>query len=109
MAVEQALGFVKRRPDRDSDQVVLGHQLADAQVKALLESQVTVRQDPDKLAGARDRDARNAEAVHQVQRIPDAAVRRDRDRIHDHPGLAALDSVDLLGLPVDRHVAVDDA
>jgi hypothetical protein len=34
---------------------------------------------------------------------------RDGHRVLDHPALGALDPVHLLGLPLDRHVLVDDA
>ena len=46
--------------------------------------------------------------LHQRERVGDARGRRQRQRLDDHPGLGALDLVDLGHLLLDREVAVDD-
>ena len=46
---------------------------------------------------------------HQLLRLADRAVRRQRDRSRDHAALAALDEIDLLGLLGNAQVAVNDA
>ena len=74
------------------------------------EPEVAVREDADEHAvGRRDRHARDAVARHQVERVGHEIVGAERDRLDDHPGLAALDLVDLGDLVLDREVAVDDA
>ena len=56
----------------------------------------------------RDRDAGDAVARHQLERLGDGRVGRERDGLDDHPGLRALHLVDLGDLVLDREVAVDD-
>ena len=56
-----------------------------------------------------DRDARDLVVRHQLERVADERVGRQRDRLDDHPGLGALHLVDLGDLVLDREVAVDDA
>ena len=41
--IMSAVGFLKRRPDRDRDQVLLGHDVLNGQVVARLEAQVAIR------------------------------------------------------------------
>ena len=53
--------------------------------------------------------AGDAVARHQRLRVGDRLVGTDGDRVHDHAALAAFDAVHLFRLPVDRHVAMDDA
>ena len=48
-------------------------------------------------------------AVHERDGLADAVVGAELDRVRDDPVLGALDSVNLFGLPLDAHVAVDDA
>jgi hypothetical protein len=48
-------------------------------------------------------------ALHQLERAPDRRVRRQRDRLDDHPRLGALDLVHLRDLVGDRQVAVHDS
>ena len=108
--VELGLGLLERRPLGDGDQVLLGHQLADRLVEVLLEAQVAVGEDADQVTlRVGHRHARDLVAGHHLERLADALVGAHGDGIDDHPRLAALHPVHLLGLHVDRHVLVDDA
>ena len=64
---------------------------------------------PTRLALARDRDAGDLEAAHELERVGDGLLGRDGDGVDDHAGLGALDLVDLAGLLLNGEVAVDDA
>src|SRR6202023_1519210 len=98
MAVEQLLGLIEGGPFRHGDQVVLGHQLADAAPEVVLETQVPVGEDADQVArGGGDRHARDLVARHHRQRLADALVGAHGHRIDNHAGLAALHLVDLGG------------
>jgi len=55
-----------------------------------------------------DRHPRDVEPLHQVHRLPDRPVRPELDRVGDDAVLRALHPVHLVGLVLDRHVAVDD-
>ena len=73
------------------------------------EAQVAVGEDADQDVGlVGDRDPRDLVAGHQRQRVRDERVGPERDGLDDHPGLGALDLVDLGDLILDREVAVDD-
>ena len=86
-----------------------GHQRADRLARVVLEAKIAVGQDPDEGAGGvGDRDAGDAVARHQRERVGDRSVRRQRHRLDDHPRLGALHLVDLGDLVLDREVAVDD-
>ena len=86
-----------------------GHQLGDGLREVALEAQVAVREDADEQAlGARDRHAGDVVALHQVDRVGDERVGPQRHRLDDHPGLGALDLVDLADLRRDREIAVHD-
>ena len=75
VAAEQQLGFGERRADRCGDQVLARHQLARALLGPRAEPEIAVREDADEHAvGARDRDARDAVAGHQVERVGDEVV-----------------------------------
>ena len=54
-----------------------------------------------------DRHAGDLEAGHQVERLVDALLGPDRDRVDDHPRLGALDPIDFGGLGFDGEVLVD--
>src|SRR3546814_6430244 len=54
-----------------------------------------------------DRNAGDAELLHQLERFGQRLLRIDRDWVHDHAGFELLDPPDLVGLPVDIHVLVN--
>ena len=110
VAVEDLLGLRERRPDRRGDEVARGHERRDGLVDVVLEAEVAVREDPDEdpvVVG--DRDARDLVVRHELERLADERVGRQRHRLDDHPRLGALDLVDLRHLRLDREVAMDDA
>ena len=110
VTAEDRLRFLERRPHRRGDETLAGHHLLDRHRRGDAEAQVAVREDPDEpIVGVGDRDARDAVALHQLERVADERVGRERDRLDDHAGLGALDLVDLRDLVVDREVAVEDA
>ena len=47
-------------------------------------------------------------SAHRI-RFADGGIRRDRDRLVDHPRLGALDHIHLMRLILDREIAMDDA
>ena len=55
-----------------------------------------------------DRHAADVVVRHQLERVRNERVGRQRDGLDDHPGLAALHLVDLAHLILDREVALDD-
>ncbi len=55
------------------------------------------------------RNAGDAVALHQRQRIGERGVRRDGDRVHHHAAFELLHAADVLGLLFDGQIAVDDA
>ena len=107
--VQNAFGILERGADADRDEAVLGHHIRDRLVEVALEAQIPVREDADQLAVFRYGHAGDAVALHEVERFPNLVPRRDRDRVDDHAALRAFHAVDLLGLPLDRHVAVNEA
>ena len=107
---EDCLRLLERRPDRGRDEPFARHRVRDAHRRRDTEAQVAIREDPDQppvVVG--DRDARDAVALHQLERVADEGVGRQRDGLDDHPGLRALDLVDLGDLVGDREVAVEHA
>ncbi len=107
---QNALRLVERRPFRSGDQPVLGHHLAQRAVELALELQIPICDDPHQLSFAvDDRHPGDLEPLHQRARFAQRRVRRESDRVEDHPALRALDPVDLRRLTIDRHVLVDDA
>ena len=48
--VQDALRFFERRSDRNGDEVVLGHDFANRQMKASLEPQIAIGQNSDQAA-----------------------------------------------------------
>ena len=108
--VQQLLRLAMRRADRRRHEVARGHQVGDRLREIALEAQVAVGEDADEAAAlVGDRDAGDVVALHQLERVGDERVRRQRQRLDDQPGLGALDAVDLADLRLDRQVAVHDA
>src|SRR3989449_440248 len=107
---EDPLRFVEPRADWRGHQTVLGHRVADRAVQLALELQVAVGDDAHQAPGVvHDRDARDAEPLHQAHRLAQRPVRPEGDGVQDHPRLAALHAVHLRRLAVHRHVLVEDA
>src|SRR5436853_366235 len=107
---EDPLRFVEPRAHGRGHQAVLGHRVADRAVQLALELQVAVGDDAHQAPGVvHDRDARDAEPLHQAHRFAQRPVRPESDGVQDHPRLAALHAVHLRRLAVHRHVLVDEA
>ena len=80
-----------RRADRDGGEIVPGHQLADRLTGLLGEADVAVGEDSAELAGfLDDRDAADAVAPHQLQRLGECLVGRHGDRVDDHAAFEPL-------------------
>ena len=56
-----------------------------------------------------DRDAADVITLHHVKRVAHRAVLPNGYRIDNHSALAAFYAVALFGLPLDRHIAVNDS
>src|SRR3989454_158606 len=98
------------RPDGRRDEPPLRHRGADGAVELALELQVAVRDDAHQApAVIDDRDAGDAEPLHQLHRLAHRTVRAQRDGVEDHARLAALHAIHFRRLPVHRHVLVDHA
>jgi hypothetical protein len=93
--VQDALGFFERGAFGRGDEPVLRHEFAHRYAPVLDEAQVAIRQDTDELAPLDDRHSREPVTRHQVERLLDGGVGRQRHRIRDHPRLAALHLIDL--------------
>src|SRR6266446_2437035 len=107
---ERPLRFVQRGAHRRGHQPVLRHRVADRAVQLALELEVAVGDDAHQAPGVvHDRDARDAEPLHQAHRLAQRTVRPERDGVQNHPRLAALHAVHFGRLAVDRHVLVDYA
>ena len=107
--MQQLLRVLQGGAHRHGDELFLGHHLADLQVVARFEAQVAVGENADQLAVLGHGDAGDPVARHQVEGFADPLVAGNRDRVDDHARFAALDAVDFFRLPLNGHVAVDDA
>ena len=99
--------------DRAGDQRHRGHDLADLGGRPLGdrdEAHVAVGDDAEQPAvGVDDRQAGDAVLAAELVDLVERGVGADRDRVGDHAGLGPLDQVDLVGLVLDREVAVQHA
>src|SRR6266478_5736544 len=109
MLLQEALSFVERGADRDSDQIVFGHHGADQLVVIFLEAQVAVGEDAGEAGAARDGQAGDLVLVHDLKGLAERNVRGDGDGVNDHAAFRALDAIDFFALAVDGHVFVHDA
>src|SRR5271165_1518651 len=109
MFVQNLFRFFERGANRNRDQMILGHHLGNGQIEARLKAQIAVGQNAHQLAVFSDRDAGDAEAAHQLQRVGNPLVGVNGDRVDDHAAFAAFYLVDLFRLPVDRKILVNDA
>ena len=111
MPVQDGTGVLERGAHRHGDELFLRHDVGDAhRARVVHEAQVAVRQDAhEHVVGSGDRHAGDVELLHQFQRVRQLGVGLQRDGIHDHAALGALDLVDFLALAGDREVLVDDA
>ena len=110
---EQRGGVGAGDAHRRGDQRHRGHQLAHGARRELLgrhEEQVAVGDDAEQRAVGGD-DRQPGDAVLPAQRVElgQGRVRADRDRVGHHARLGPLDQVDLVGLLLDREVAVQHA
>ncbi len=99
-------------PDAElySGEILLRHQFADRLGGIFGEPHVPVGQDASQLARCLDyRDAADAMARHQLLRLGQRCLRRDRDRVHHHAAFEALDRADGIGLFLDRQIAMQHA
>ena len=110
---QQHRGLVVADADVPGDQRHRGHDVAHQRVAPLGdrgEAQVAVGDDAEQVvAVVDDRQPRDAVAAADLVEVLEGGVGADGDRVGDHAGLGALDEVDLVGLVLDRQVAVQDA
>ena len=109
-AQQQRLRFLQRDALRGSDEVLLGHDLADGNIEAGHEFKVAVGDDAHQLAvGIADGDTADVELAHQTVGIADKMLRREEKGIIDDAVFTALDPVDLVCLLTNGHILVNDA
>jgi hypothetical protein len=70
---------------------------------------VPIRQDSHEPATFHDGYPRYLVAAHELEGVLHLLLRFDRDGVHDHAAFRFLHLVHFEGLPLDAHVAVDDA
>ncbi len=107
--VQDLLRLFERGADRNRDEVLLGHHLADGDIGAGFKAQIAVGENAHQPLALRNRDAGDPVAAHHFESVTDHLVRPDGDRVHDHAAFRALHLIDLAGLGLDVQVAVDDA
>ena len=107
--VQDFFRVLEFRPHGNTNQVLARHHVFDGQVGARLEAQVAVGQDPYQLPIRSNGHARDFVTAHDFQGVGDSRLRADGDRVHDHAAFRTLDLVNLLGLPLDRERAMNDA
>ena len=115
MLMQQTLGFFGANAFAHGDELVLRHQLAHGLAHVGGEAHVAVGQDADELARALavlaldHRDAGDAIALHQRERVGERGIGRDGDRVDHHAAFELLHAADLLGLLLDGEILVDHA
>jgi len=93
---------------RHRDELVLGHDAGDGLFEVGLEAEVPVGQDPHQLTPFHHGNAGNLVAAHELEGVLHLLLGPDRDGVHDHAAFRFLYLVDLEGLALDAHIAVDD-
>ncbi len=112
---QEPLGLVGADALAHRDKPVLRHQLVHGLARIVCETHIAIGKDADQPAraiAARPFDHRNAGdaiALHQRQRVGEAGIGRDGDGINHHAALIFLDPANLLGLFFDRKIAMNDA
>ncbi len=92
------------------DQPILRrHDRGDRRIELLLEPQVAVRDDADRLPADDHRHAGDAARAREVEHLADGRIGGDGDRVLDDAALELLHAADLAGLRLDGHALVNDA
>ena len=107
--VQNQLRLFQRGAHRNSDQVLLGHHVADGNIGAGLKAQIAVGENAHQPLALRHRHAGDLVAAHYLQSVADHLVGADGDRVHDHPALRALHLVDFAGLVGNGQIAMHNA
>src|SRR5690349_4000746 len=108
--LQQGQRVVLADADRRGDQRHLRHDVAHLDVVVGDEAHVAVGDDADQHAlGVDDRQAGDAVTPAEGVDLAQGVVGAAGDRVGDHPGLGALDEVDLRGLVLQRQIAVQHA
>ncbi len=110
MPLQNILRLLKRRTRRRGYQVFTGHQIGNRPIVARLKTQVAIRQNADQLVFfIHNGNPANLKLLHQLQCIAYAGIHFQRHRIDDHAAFRALHVTNLLRLPLDGHVFMDNA
>ena len=93
----------------DGRKVLAGHQLADGLRGVARKAHIAVGEDADQPPRRLDhRNARDAMARHELLRIAQRLVGKNRDRVDDHAAFEALDRAHRRALFLDGQIAVKD-
>ncbi len=110
---QQQRGLVPADPLVPRDERHRRHDVGHEGVRPLgdgREAQVAVGHDAEQdVVLVDDRQAGDAVLAAALVELLEGGLRVDRDRVGDHPGLGPLHEVDLVGLVLDREVAVQHA
>ena len=110
MFLQNCLGLIQRRANRNGDQRLLRHNLRNRQFKSSFESQITIGYDADQVAVFIDHGhAADVIALHHVQRFTHRTILSNRHRIDNHSGFGAFHFVDFFSLALDTEIFVNDA
>ena len=89
--------------------MLVRHAVADPLCQVGFEPQIAIGDDAHQLTMLGNRHAGNPVAFHQIMRILQNVVRRQKDRVDNDAVFRPLHFVDFVGLTLDRHVLVNDA
>ena len=109
MFLENAFGFFQGGADGNGDEVGLGHHIADELGMIFFKAEIAIGEDAGEASAAGDGKAGDAVLGHDLEGLTEGDVWRDGDGIDDHAAFGAFDAINFFILPVDGHVAVNDA
>jgi hypothetical protein len=113
--MQEAARFVLAHAFFDRDQAILGHQLRHFLVWICGKPHIAIGENANELtrlvtcAAFNNRHARNAIALHQIQRVRQRLVRIDCERIDHHAAFEFLHGAHFIGLFFRCHIAMKNA
>src|SRR5580704_14297908 len=109
MLLQDFFGLIEGGANRNGDEIVLGHHLANELAVIFFEAQVAIGENAGEARAAGDGQAGDAVLGHDLEGLANGDIRRNGDGVDDHTGFGALDTIDFFRLAVERHIAMNDA